>query len=150
MILSIPFSGGSLAAAASRTMVLVQAGTGRVVRLKGLKLGADGNNSADKNLSVEVIRAASDGTGTSVTVRCAEGPVTVTPVTTAKENYTVEPGTVTVIDRQKCAPSGGINDPLMDGRELVSAVGGLIGIRISNPAGNSACTPEGTLLVDAE
>lgn len=150
MLLSIPFSGGTLAGAATRTVVLVQAGTGRVVRIKGIKLGADGNNSADKNLSVEVIRAASDGTGSAVTVRPAEGQVTVTPVTTAKENYTVEPGTITVIDRQKCAASGGINDPAIDGRELISAVGGFIGLRVANPSGNSTITPEGTLTIDAE
>lgn len=142
------FTGPTLAATDSKTCVLVAAAAGRKVRAVALEIYGDSNTQTDKNVQVEIIRAASDGTGSALTPRFADGAYTATPTTTGKENYTVEPGTITVAARLGMAAAGGREKEYLDGRMIESAVGGFIGVRVTNPTGNGSVTPKGTLFIE--
>lgn len=147
IIYRVPFVGPTLAAGDKKTCVLVAAPSGEAVALQGAHVFCDGNVAADKLLRVEVIRAASDGTGTSITIRHQYGHWTSTPRITAKENYTAEPGTITACEPVGLAPSGAIDRPEIEGEQLWSDLAKFIGLRIENLSGNSSVTPRGTIRI---
>lgn len=145
-LLAIPFNGGSLAAGATRTVVVALAGALRVIELAGLKM--HGNiSAAEPNAMIEVCRATSVGTVTAAVVpKWVDGVQTQTPVTTAGENCTVEPAGITAVEVGGMDPAAGINEPIIEGREIRSGVAGAIAIRVTNNA-SVAINPRGTLWV---
>lgn len=124
----------ALVAATAKTVLSVIAPAQFGVDLRKYRIGFDGVTASAIPVVVEIVSFTTDGTGTGGTVAQTSGRA-ITAGFTTKYNYSVEPTTVTLIDRFTITPNGGavIYDfPYGDSPDC--AVSNLFGIRCTAPA----------------
>lgn len=135
-------SGSVATSTTAKTVVAVITGSSIAGLLIGLRFSSDATVTSGQYL-VEIVRFATDGTGTAGTpVKYGISQDAV--VSTTKTNYTVEPsGTTTVVDAF-WIPATGLDPELLPlGRELKIPVSTVLGIRVTAPSGtpNVRVTP---------
>lgn len=127
----------SLAANTAKTVATVTAPSTRKEQIVDIAIGFDSTTSTDGAVLVQVVRYASAGTSTSRT------PVALDPddpaaLCTGQVDYTVEPGTPTIVWETRATPVGGtIVLPFADGRTPKADTSGIIGVRLTAPQAQS-------------
>ena len=124
----------ALAAATAKTVLTVICPAQFGCDLRAVKVAFDGVTSSAVPALVELIRATSDGTGTTVTVDQIYGRA-ITAGFTAKKDYSAAPTGITAIDEYLLTPDGGVLfERFPPGEGPDCDVSNLFGLRITAPA----------------
>jgi hypothetical protein len=88
-----------------KTILAWITGATRRARVLTMMLTGSSVTQSDAPVLIEVVRFATDGTGTSITPQAVDS-ANPAAIATAKRTYTVEPGTPTVVDSWRVSPIG--------------------------------------------
>lgn len=127
-------------AATSKTVIELNTPSGVEATITGIEVSFDGVTSGAVPVLVELIFAATAGTGSAVTLVKLNRTSGQTLQTTAKSNDTIEPGTVTVAKPWRIHPQSGMLIQYPLGREPRMKQSDVLGIRITAAANVNATT----------
>lgn len=123
----------ALTAATPRTVIGCKAPTGAVLTLNALHLDFESVTASDVLALIELVVGAADGTGTSLTPQNTNRAHTAAASFAAKDTYTVEPGTLTVVKAWQYPVQGSVDIPLPVLKPYQTAAAGFIGVRVTTP-----------------
>lgn len=133
----VPFGDITLAAATAKTVAAWINGATRRCRLLTIEIGGGSVTQTDTPLLLELVRFGSDGTGTGVTP-VANEVANPAAIGTAKQNYTVEPTSPTVVWNNRFSPIGNtMIEEFPMGREIYAAISTVLGLRVTSVPGGS-------------
>lgn len=124
----------ALAAATTKTLAQIVAGSGKPLRLIEVGISFDGISGSAVPVAVDLLRQTTAGTSAALTL-VQESPQTEAPVATALGTITAEPTAGDIVRSWYVTPAGGLfvmQFPL--GREPVVGVSGRLGIRCNAAA----------------
>lgn len=115
------------------TILGVDAPASAVVKLRGVHLNFESATATDGLALIEIIRAAEEGTASSLTPVSVDGCHTASASFGAFHTHTVEPSTPTVVAAYQYPVQGAVDIPLPFTEPIRSAVAGFLGIRVTTP-----------------
>jgi len=122
-------SSGNNTGTSAKTILQYTAPANGGAKLTRFSVGLKGIDPAGQQGIFELVKGASSGTGTSVTVQKSHGH-TGSIQGTAKEEFSAEPTGGTVLYRDTIHPQGKVNIP----RDIILNPGETLGIRVTMPA----------------
>ena len=121
---------GNSTGTSAKTILQIIAPANQGVRVKRLSVSFEGVSPTAGKIKVEVLKGATGGTATNLTVQKKHGHGG-SVQTTAKENFTAEPGgSPVILFTESVHPQGGYTAP-----EEFLIVNETLGIRVTAPAG---------------
>lgn len=128
-------SAEALAAVATETLVQIITTTNQRIRVRGWGVSFNGVDATKTPILVEVLRQTTAGTSVALTIVKAD-PASTTPVTTALQDFTVEPTAGDILWSQYFTPvGGGIDLTLYPDDEIVLGASTRLGLRVTTATG---------------
>lgn len=123
----------SLTGTTAKTVIGCKAPTGAVLTLNAIHVDFESVTASDALALIELVVGAADGTGTSTTPQNTNRSHTAAASFAAKEAYTVEPATLTVVKAWQYPVQGSVDIPLPVLKPYQTAAAGFIGVRVTTP-----------------
>lgn len=101
------------------------------IKLHGVHLNFESTTASDGLALVEIIRAAEEGTASSLTPVAVDGAHTASATFAGFHTHTVEPSSPTVVAAFQYPVQGAVDIPLPV--PIESAAGGFLGVRVTTP-----------------
>jgi hypothetical protein len=130
----------ALAAAATKTVLLVKSPSAVQVAVKSASICFDSSNAGQQGITVELVRfdATSAGTSTNVSNPSKKHTGSLAPASTVQSNYTAEPTVAEILMGFVINPSAGVQYPFPINEEIIIKNGESLGIRVTTPTGVTA------------
>lgn len=125
----------AIAAAATETLVQLVTIANQRVRVRGWGVSFNGTDATKEPILVEVLRQTSAGTSAALTVVKGD-TANIAPLTTALQDFTVEPTASDIVWGQYFTPvGGGIDLTLYPDDEIVMGPSTRLGLRVTTVTG---------------
>lgn len=124
----------ALAAATAETVLQLVAAANHRIKLLGFSASFDGASTTAVPVLVELVRQSTAGTSSANTPTKRDDSIADSLLTTARQQFTVEPTTGDIMEEYLCHPQQGLVILYPLGVEPICGGGDRIGIRVTAPA----------------
>lgn len=138
---AVPTSAIALVAATAKTVLQLVAAANQRVACRGWSISFDGTVPGNGEVVVELVRQTTAGTASTTVTPVKEGTEGETLQTTMRYDFSAEPTTTDVLDKQFIHPQTGVEYPFAYDEEILIAGGGRLALRCTAPQ-NVNCYPK--------